>query len=54
MKIRTKVDLEKLQEDLDIGTPIELQHLRWMGHLQQMDDARNAKKINHANLHQQQ
>jgi len=53
-KIRTKIELEKLQENLDTGTPIELQHLRWTGQLQRTDDARNTKKMNHANLCQQQ
>ena len=52
-KIRTKVELEKLYKDLNTGTPIELQHLRWTGHLQRTDNARNAKKLNHANLRQQ-
>jgi len=29
-----------------------LQHLRWMGHLQHMDDVRNTKKMYEANLNQ--
>jgi hypothetical protein len=43
-RLRTNVELEKLYKYVNIGTFIKLQRLRWMGHLQGMDDARNNKK----------
>lgn len=44
-------EFEKIYKDVHIGTFIKSQHLRWIGHLQFMDDARNTKKIYQANLH---
>jgi hypothetical protein len=43
--------LEKLYKGVNIGTFMKLQRLRWMGHLQRMDDAKNTKKIYQVNLH---
>jgi hypothetical protein len=51
-QIRTNVELQKLYQGVNIGTFIKLQHLRCMGHLQGMDDARNTKKTCQANLYQ--
>jgi hypothetical protein len=47
-------ELEELYMDINIGNFIKLQCLRWMGHLHQIDDTRNAKKIYQTNLHQRQ
>ena len=38
-------EFEKLYKDVHIGTFIKFRRLRWIGHLQFMDDARNTKKI---------
>jgi hypothetical protein len=45
------LNLEKLYKDVNIGTFIKLQRLKWL-HLKRMDDARNTKKTYQANLHQ--
>jgi hypothetical protein len=49
--ITTNAELEKLYKDINIGTFIKLHHLRWRGHLERMDNVRNAKKIYQANVH---
>ena len=38
---RMNVELKELYKDINIWAFIELQRLRWMGHLLGMDDARN-------------
>jgi hypothetical protein len=38
---RMNVELKELYKDINIWAFIELQCLRWMGHLLGMDDARN-------------
>jgi hypothetical protein len=40
-RIKNNVELQK---DVNIGTFIKLQSLRWVGHLERMDDASNTKK----------
>jgi hypothetical protein len=42
-----------LRNYVKIGTFIRMQRLRWMGHLQRLDGARNTKKAYQANLHQE-
>jgi hypothetical protein len=50
--IRTNVVLGRLCEDINCGGHFTmLWHLRWMGQLQRMDDARNTRKIRQDNLH---
>ena len=48
-RIKKNVDLQK---DVHTGTFIKLQSLRWMGHLERMDDASNTKKKYQANIYQ--
>jgi hypothetical protein len=45
------VEPEKLYKDVHIGAFIKFNHLRWLGHQQFMDVARNTKKIYQAKLH---
>jgi hypothetical protein len=40
------------QKDVNTGTFTKLQSLRWMGHLERMDDATNTKKKYQPNLYQ--
>jgi hypothetical protein len=42
-----------LRKYVKIGTFIRMQRLRWMGHLQRIDGARNTKKTYEANLYQE-
>lgn len=50
-RIRSNVELELYKDVSSTGTFIKLQSLRWVGHLQRINDARNAKKIYQAKLH---
>jgi hypothetical protein len=51
VKLYREEELEELYTDINIGIFINLQRLRWMGHLHRMDDTRNAKKMYQTNLH---
>jgi hypothetical protein len=42
-----------LRRHVKIGTFVRMPSLRWMGHLQRIDGARNTKKTYQANLHQE-
>jgi hypothetical protein len=53
-RFRGSKSTDQLYKDIKIGIGILLQHLRWMRHLQGMDDGRNTKKIYQANVHQKQ
>jgi len=44
-QIQINSELEELNTDINISIFIKLQLLRWRGHLHQMDDTRNGKKI---------
>ena len=50
-RLLMNISLEELYKGVNISTFMKLQHLRWMGHLQLMDDVRNTMKIYQANLH---
>jgi hypothetical protein len=45
------IEFKKLYKDVHIGTFTKFQRLRWIEHLQFMDDTRNTKKIYQLNLH---
>lgn len=49
-RLLMNVSLEELNKGVNIYTFMKVQSLRWMGHLQLMDDVRNTMKIYQAYL----
>jgi hypothetical protein len=44
-RIRNKVEIDKLIKDADIVRFIKAQRIKWLGHIQSMDQARPTRKL---------
>jgi hypothetical protein len=44
-RIRNNMDIDKLIESADIVRFIKAQRIKWLGHIQQMDQARPTRKL---------
>ena len=44
-RIRNNMEIDKLIEGVDIVRFIEAQRIKWLGHIQRMDQARATRKL---------